>query len=73
MEQKEIKIATGEIAAEMRALAVGESVAFPFTNYKYNTVRQAPSNSLVKERFEGRQWRTRLDFENGCVIVKRTA
>lgn len=73
MEQKEIKIATGEIAAEMRALAIGESVAFPLDKYKYNSVRASPSTTLVRDRLDGKRWSTRLDLENGCVVAKRTA
>ena len=69
--EKTIRKATLSIPAELRKLEVGEEVAFPITDYNYNTIRQAPSNSLLKEKMDGWDWKTRKDFETKCIIVTR--
>lgn len=73
MEQKEIKIATLSIADEFRKMNVGDVVRFPTNRYNYNSIRSTPSTSLVAERMEGKRWKTKIDFENKCVEVTRTA
>lgn len=67
------RIATGRIAQEFRNMEVGDVVCFPIENYVYNTVRVAPSSILVKERMEGWNWKTRIDYDNKCVEVTRTS
>lgn len=73
MEQKEIKIATLGIVDEFRRMNVGDVVRFPADKYNYNSIRSTPSTSLVQERMAGQRWKTRIDFDNKCVEVTRTA
>ncbi len=71
--EKTIRIATLGIAEEFRRMLVGDIVHFPLAQYNYNSIRSTPSTSLVPERMEGKQWKTKLDFDNKCVEVIRTA
>ncbi len=73
MEKKEIKIATRGIAEEMRDMEVGDVVNFPLDKYNYNSVRATPSTTLVPERAQGAKWRTRVNYEEKCTEVTRTA
>lgn len=71
---KTIRNATLGIAEEFRKMEVGDVVHFSISKYNYNSIRTAPCTSLVTERIEeGRRWKTRLDIDNKCVVVTRTA
>lgn len=71
--EKTIKIATLGIAEEMRRMNVGDVVRFPTAQYNYNSIRSAPSTSLVAERMEGKKWKTKINFDDKCVEVTRIA
>lgn len=71
MEKKTIRIATNGVADELRNMEVGEIVQFPFDKYNYNSVRSTPSTALVKERAEGRSWKSRANYEGKCAEVIR--
>lgn len=71
--EKTIKTATEGIAEELRNMAVGDTVHFPIPKYNYNSVRTAPGTTLIKEKLDGWRWKVRVDVENRCVVVKRTA
>lgn len=71
--EKTKRTATLGIAEEFRRMVVGEVVQFPLAQYNYNSIRSTPSTSLVPERMEGKQWKTKLDFDNKCVEVIRIA
>ena len=68
-----IRTATGGIAEEYRKMEVDDVVAFPVPKYNYNTIRQTPQTSCLKESMEGRKWTTKKDFENKCIIVTRVS
>lgn len=72
MEQT-IRIATGGIAEEMRKMEVGEMIRFPFSERTYNSVRNCRCTTLVPDRSEGKEWRIRLNWEEKCTDVTRTA
>ncbi|MCM1075768.1 MAG: hypothetical protein NC411_00215 [Bacteroides sp.] len=59
------------IADRFRALKVGESASFPFTEYNPSTIRSTPRSSLLIEMHEGYRWRCNTDVENGCMVVTR--
>lgn len=62
------------IADELRDMQVGDVVRFPLNKYNYNSIRSTPSTSLVNERAEeGREWKTKINYEDKCVDVTRTA
>ena len=67
------RIATLGIAEEFRKMKVGEIVQFPFEKYNYNTIRSTPSTSLVPDRAVGKNWKTRVNYEDKCTEVIRTA
>lgn len=71
--EKTIKTATLGIAEEYRKMEVGDSVRFPLPPYNYNSIRVAPTTTLMAERLEGRRWKTEIDNESRSVIVTRTA
>lgn len=70
-----VKIASRTVLEEFRALEVGESVLFPVKDYPGVTyIRNAKSSSgLLKDRFEGKDWTTKIDNENKGILVTRTA
>lgn len=69
-----IREATLSIAEEFRKMEVGESVSFPLEKYNYNSVRVAPTTTLMKERIlEGKRWTTNIDYDNKYILVTRTA
>lgn len=71
--KKTIRIATLGIAEEFRRMEIGEVVQFPMAQYNYNTIRSTPSTTLVKERLDGKKWRTKINFDEKCVEVTRVA
>lgn len=71
--EKTLRIATRGIAEEMRDMEVGDVVSFPLDKYNYNSVRATPSTTLVPERAKGAKWRTRVNYEDKCTEVTRTA
>lgn len=71
--EKTIRIATLGIAEEYRMLGIGETVRFPMSKYKYNTIRATPSTTLVNDRLEGKKWKTKINFDEKCVEVTRIA
>ena len=74
METKKIRIAALGITEEFKSMKVGETVRFPLSKYKYSTIRATPSTSLVNERVEeGRSWKTKINYDDKCVDVTRTA
>lgn len=73
METIKKRIATLGITEEMRRMAVGDVVQFPLSRYNNNSVRSTPGSTLVQERINGMRWKTRMDYDNKCVEVIRTA
>lgn len=71
--EKKIRIATLGIADEMRSMEIGDMVRFPFERYTYNSVRVAPSSTLVPERANGKRWRCRINYEEKSTDVTRIA
>lgn len=71
--EKKPRIAQGKIPAELRAMEVGDVVRFPADKYKYTSVRSAPFACMVNERMDGARWTTRINYEEKCVDVTRTA
>lgn len=67
----EPKWANLTVAEEYRRMEVGDVVMFRIPGYNYQTVRCAPSTSLIAESMEGRRWTTRMDRNNRCVAVLR--
>lgn len=67
------RVASLGIAEEMRRMEVGGVVKFPFDKYNYNSVRSTPSTTLVPERTEGKRWKTKINYEEKCTEVTRTA
>ena len=72
MEKAKVRTAIGGISAELRDMAVGETVIFPIEKYNYNSIRSTPS-TLVEERAEGWRWTTRVDFDDKCIYVRRVS
>lgn len=71
--EKSIRIATQGITEEFRNMEVGDIVRFPTDQYKYTTIRSTPGGALINERMNGKQWKTRIDYENKCIEVTRIA
>lgn len=71
--ERTIRMAKFGIAEEFRNMNVGDIVQFPTDKYNYSTIRSTPSASLVNERMNGMRWKTRVDYENKCIEVTRTA
>lgn len=71
--EKTIREATLGIAEELRNMEIGDVVQFPIPKYNYNSVRTAPGTTLVAERIEGRRWKSKMDYDNKCAVVTRTA
>jgi len=72
VEMKEIWRAEGKIADELRKMNVGDIILFDVENYNYPTIRSAPGTIMVKERMkEGREWKTRVDYDNQAIAVLR--
>lgn len=68
----EVRKAKGGITEEIRALGIGEVVAFPMDVYNALSVRNTPSASLLNERVSlGKKWITSTDMEDKCVYVVR--
>lgn len=45
---------------------------FPMLKYNPNTVRNAPSSTMLNERVKtGKKWITSTDMEDKCVYVAR--
>lgn len=68
-----IRIATLGIVEEFRSMKVGDIVRFPASKYKASSIRATPSGALFNEQIEGKRWKTRLDRDNKCIEVTRTA
>lgn len=68
-----IRTAKLGIAEEFRNMNVGDIVQFPTDKYNYSTIRSTPGSSLINERMNGMRWKTRVDYENKCIEVTRTA
>lgn len=73
MKKPTTRIATRGIADELRDMNVGDVVKFPNELYKYNSIRATPSTTLVPERMAGKSWKTRINYDDKCVEVIRTA
>ncbi len=71
IEIKEPKWACLNVAEEYRRMEVGDIVVFPIPQYNYQTIRCAPSTSLIEESMEGKRWTTRIDRNNKGVAVLR--
>ena len=72
VEMKGIWRAEGKIADELRKMNVGDIILFDVENYNYPTIRSAPGTIMVKERMkEGREWKTRDDYDNQDIAVLR--
>lgn len=70
--EKTIRKATGGVAEEFRNLSIGEVIMFPMLEYNPNTVRNAPSASMLNERVKtGKKWITSTDLDDKCVYVIR--
>lgn len=70
---KEVRIATKGISAEMMNMEVGDVVRFPVDSYNYNSIRSTPSSALLHERMAGRQWKTKINYEEKGVDVTRVS
>ena len=68
-----IRIATGGIAEELRKMEVGDVVKFPMDRYNPSTMRSAPTAVMYKERGEGRNWKTKSNFEEQFTEVTRVS
>ena len=71
--KKRIRTATDDATVEFRKMKIGETVRFPFDAYNNNSLRSLPSSALANDRKQGKSWKTRTDFKEGCVFVTRTA
>lgn len=71
--EKTIRIAQRSIVEEMRDMNIGDVVKFPLAKYKPTTVRSTPSASLCLEKAEGKNWSTRINYDDKCVDVTRIA
>lgn len=71
--EKTIRIASRGIAAELRDMEVGDAVTFHLSKYNYNSIRTSPGTTMIAEWLNGWRWKSKLDRENGCVTVTRTA
>ena len=67
------RIATMGIADEFRNMKIGDIVQFPLATYNYNSVRATPSTTLVPDRAAGKKWKTRVNYDEKCTEVIRTA
>lgn len=65
------RIATGDLAQEMRNMKVGDVIRFPFEKYKYSSVRATPSSTLANERAKGQRWKTCVSYEEAFTQVTR--
>lgn len=71
--EKTIRIAKKGIAEEFRSMEVEEVLSFPLDRYNFNSIRATPASTLLPDRLKGRKWKVKLDFDNGRVLVTRTA
>lgn len=68
-----IRIATRGPVEEFRDMNVGDVVRFPLDKYNYNTLRVIPSTSLVSDRVDGKNWKTKINYLEKAVDVKRVS
>lgn len=71
--KENVREATLGITEEFRKMKIGEVVSFPFSRYKYTSVRVTPSSTLVNERAEGAHWSVTCDMDNKCAYVRRVS
>lgn len=59
------------ITGTLRAMEIGQTEVFPVS--QLISIQTAIQSRLLKERAEGRKFKTRRNFENNTVEVTRTA